>query len=131
MTLKATEQPIDTSSAAGKATLDMLGVFAEFETNLRKEGRWRGLPQRRASTKQEAKIGCQQESSTARRGHRFNWDCQGAGHWTRKRLSGLWGYGVGKWLVLQRREYQAQNRNFNWDFCDRGAAASSECFRTS
>jgi DNA invertase Pin-like site-specific DNA recombinase len=32
-TLKATEQPIDTSSAAGKAFLDMLGVFAEFETN--------------------------------------------------------------------------------------------------
>ena len=33
--LKATEQPIDTSTAAGKAFLDMLGVFAEFETNLR------------------------------------------------------------------------------------------------
>jgi DNA invertase Pin-like site-specific DNA recombinase len=35
--LKATEQPIDTSTAAGKAFLDMLGVFAEFETNLRRE----------------------------------------------------------------------------------------------
>jgi DNA invertase Pin-like site-specific DNA recombinase len=35
--LKATEQPIDTASAAGKAFLDMLGVFAEFETNLRRE----------------------------------------------------------------------------------------------
>jgi DNA invertase Pin-like site-specific DNA recombinase len=33
--LKATEQPIDT--AAGKCFLDMLGVFAEFETNLRNE----------------------------------------------------------------------------------------------
>src|SRR5271155_823399 len=32
--LKATEQPIDTSTAAGKCFLDMLGVFAEFETNL-------------------------------------------------------------------------------------------------
>ena len=31
--LKATEQPIDTSNAAGKCFLDMLGVFAEFETN--------------------------------------------------------------------------------------------------
>src|SRR5712671_7521391 len=30
--LKATEQPIDTGTAAGKAFLDMLGVFAEFET---------------------------------------------------------------------------------------------------
>jgi DNA invertase Pin-like site-specific DNA recombinase len=35
--LKAAEQPIDTSTAAGKCFLDMLGVFAEFETNLRKE----------------------------------------------------------------------------------------------
>jgi hypothetical protein len=31
--LRATEQPIDTSTAAGKCFLDMLGVFAEFETN--------------------------------------------------------------------------------------------------
>lgn len=37
VTLRATEQPIDTGTAAGKALLDMLGVFAEFETNLRKE----------------------------------------------------------------------------------------------
>ncbi len=35
--LRATEQPIDTTSAAGKAFVDMLGVFAEFETNLRRE----------------------------------------------------------------------------------------------
>lgn len=41
--LKATEQPIDTSSAAGKAFLDMLGVFAEFETNLRKERQLEGI----------------------------------------------------------------------------------------
>jgi DNA invertase Pin-like site-specific DNA recombinase len=41
--LKATEQPIDTSSAAGKAFLDMLGVFAEFETNLRHERQREGI----------------------------------------------------------------------------------------
>jgi DNA invertase Pin-like site-specific DNA recombinase len=41
--LKATEQPIDTSSAAGKAFLDMLGVFAEFETNLRRERQMDGI----------------------------------------------------------------------------------------
>lgn len=35
--LEATEQPINTSAAAGKAFLGMLGVFAEFETSLRKE----------------------------------------------------------------------------------------------
>ncbi len=41
--LKATEQPIDTSTAAGKAFLDMLGVFAEFETNLRRERQFEGI----------------------------------------------------------------------------------------
>ncbi|GAI23768.1 unnamed protein product, partial [marine sediment metagenome] len=41
--LKATEQPIDTATAAGKAFLDMLGVFAEFETNLRKERQAEGI----------------------------------------------------------------------------------------
>lgn len=41
--LKATEQPIDTGTAAGKAFLDMLGVFAEFETNLRRERQAEGI----------------------------------------------------------------------------------------
>jgi DNA invertase Pin-like site-specific DNA recombinase len=41
--LKATEQPIDTSTAAGKAFLDMLGVFAEFETSIRKERQLEGI----------------------------------------------------------------------------------------
>ena len=43
ITLKATEQPVDTNSAAGKAFLDMLGVFAEFETNLRRERQLEGI----------------------------------------------------------------------------------------
>jgi DNA invertase Pin-like site-specific DNA recombinase len=43
ITLKVTEQPIDTSTAAGKAFLDMLGVFAEFETNIRKERQLEGI----------------------------------------------------------------------------------------
>ncbi len=43
VTLKATEQPVDTRSAAGKAFLDMLGVFAEFETNLRRERQLEGI----------------------------------------------------------------------------------------
>jgi DNA invertase Pin-like site-specific DNA recombinase len=41
--LRATEQPVDTSTAAGKAFLDMLGVFAEFETNLRRERQLEGI----------------------------------------------------------------------------------------
>ncbi len=46
--LKATEQPIDTSNSAGKAFLDMLGVFAEFETNLRKERQMEGIKKAKA-----------------------------------------------------------------------------------
>ncbi len=42
-TLRCTEQPVDTSTAAGKAFLDMLGVFAEFETNLRRERQMEGI----------------------------------------------------------------------------------------
>jgi DNA invertase Pin-like site-specific DNA recombinase len=47
--LKATEQPIDTSTAAGKAFLDMLGVFAEFETNLRNERQLEGIAKAKAA----------------------------------------------------------------------------------
>ena len=43
MAPRATEQSIDTSTAAGKAFLDMLGVFAEFETNLRRERQREGI----------------------------------------------------------------------------------------
>lgn len=34
---------MDTSTAAGKAFFDMLGVFAEFETNLRQERQAEGI----------------------------------------------------------------------------------------
>lgn len=46
--LKATEQPIDTGTAAGKAFLGMLGVFAEFETNIRKERQLEGIAKAKA-----------------------------------------------------------------------------------
>lgn len=48
VTLRATEQPIDTSTPAGKAFLDMLGVFAEFETNLRRERQLEGIVRAKA-----------------------------------------------------------------------------------
>jgi DNA invertase Pin-like site-specific DNA recombinase len=47
--LRAIDQPIDTSTAAGKAFLDMLGVFAEFETNLRKERQLEGIARAKAA----------------------------------------------------------------------------------
>jgi DNA invertase Pin-like site-specific DNA recombinase len=46
--LKATEQPIDMSTPAGKAFLDMLSVFAEFETALRKERQMEGIAKAKA-----------------------------------------------------------------------------------
>jgi DNA invertase Pin-like site-specific DNA recombinase len=59
--LKVTEQPIDTSSAAGNAFFNMLGVFAEFETTLRKERQLEGI----AKAKSEGKYKGRQP--TARR----------------------------------------------------------------
>jgi DNA invertase Pin-like site-specific DNA recombinase len=47
--LKATEQPIDTATAAGKCFLDMLGVFAELETNLRRERQLEGIAKAKAA----------------------------------------------------------------------------------
>jgi DNA invertase Pin-like site-specific DNA recombinase len=41
--LQCTEQPVDTGTAAGKCFLDMLSVFAEFETNLRRERQREGI----------------------------------------------------------------------------------------
>ena len=41
--LVATEQPINTSTAAGRCFLDMLSVFSSFETNLRSERQMEGV----------------------------------------------------------------------------------------
>ncbi len=46
--LRVTEQAIDTSSASGKAFLDMLCVFAEFETRLRQERQREGIARAKA-----------------------------------------------------------------------------------
>ncbi|MGU3282265.1 recombinase family protein [Methylobacterium mesophilicum] len=54
-TLKATEQPIDTGTAAGKAFLDMLAVFAEFETNLRRERQLEGIAKAKAEGRYKGK----------------------------------------------------------------------------
>ena len=47
--LRATEQPIDTSTPAGVAFLQMLGVFAQFETALRKERQAEGIAKAKAA----------------------------------------------------------------------------------
>lgn len=41
--LEIIDQPINTQTSAGKAFLDMLGVFAEFENNIRRERQLEGI----------------------------------------------------------------------------------------
>lgn len=47
--LRATEQPIDTSTPAGVAFLQMLGVFAQFETAIRRERQMEGISKAKAA----------------------------------------------------------------------------------
>jgi DNA invertase Pin-like site-specific DNA recombinase len=49
--LEILDQKIDTATATGKAFLQMLGVFAEFETNLRKERQLAGIAAAKAKGK--------------------------------------------------------------------------------
>jgi DNA invertase Pin-like site-specific DNA recombinase len=46
--LRATDQPIDTSTAVGRCFLQMLGVFAEFETAIRRERQMEGIAKAKA-----------------------------------------------------------------------------------
>ncbi len=48
VSLRATEQPIDTSTAAGRCFLQMLGVFAEFKTAIRNERPMKGISKAKA-----------------------------------------------------------------------------------
>jgi DNA invertase Pin-like site-specific DNA recombinase len=41
--LTTTKQPVDTGAVAGKAILDMLGAFTQFETSLRRESQLEGI----------------------------------------------------------------------------------------
>jgi len=61
VSLKATEQAVDTSTSAGKCFFDMLGVFAEFETNLRRERQMEGI----AKAKLEGKYRGRKQSVNA------------------------------------------------------------------
>jgi len=49
--LEIIDQKIDTGTATGRAFLQMLGVFAEFETNLRKERQLAGIAAAKAKGK--------------------------------------------------------------------------------
>ena len=47
--LKATEQAFDTSTPEGRALFGMLGVFAEFETDIRKDRQAEGIARAKAA----------------------------------------------------------------------------------
>src|SRR4029077_7436439 len=89
--LKATEQPIDTSTPAGKAFLDMLGVFAEFETNLRRERQMEGIAAAKARgvyKGRPASVEAASEAALREEGLGANRDCQAAGDRQGERLQG-------------------------------------------
>jgi DNA invertase Pin-like site-specific DNA recombinase len=60
------DRAIDTSTAAGKAFLDMLGVFAEFETNFRRERQMEGNL-RRPQARHQRRTGQESEEQRPRR----------------------------------------------------------------
>lgn len=64
ITLSAIEQPVSTDSASGKAFLDMLAVFAEFELNIRRERQMEGI----AAAKVAGKYKGRKPVSLAKRG---------------------------------------------------------------
>lgn len=47
--LRVLEQPVDTATASGRAFLNMLGVFAEFETDIRRERQMEGIAKAKAA----------------------------------------------------------------------------------
>jgi DNA invertase Pin-like site-specific DNA recombinase len=49
ISLQVLDQAIDTSTAAGKCFLHMLGAFAEFETNVRRERQMAGVARAKAA----------------------------------------------------------------------------------
>jgi DNA invertase Pin-like site-specific DNA recombinase len=92
--LKATEQPIDTSTAAGKCFLDMLGVFAEFETNLRRERQLEGIAKAKAEgVYKGSKAVHRSEPSGEAQGRRVrrHRDREATEHWAGVGLSGVGG----------------------------------------
>lgn len=46
--VKATEQPFDTGDTYGELTMNLLGVFADFETKLRRERQMEGIERAKA-----------------------------------------------------------------------------------
>ena len=101
--LKALEQPIDTGTAAGKAFLDMLGVFAEFETNLRRERQLEGI----AKAKKEGKYKGRKPTAKKKATQVLNMIQQGK---TRQKVADELGIGVASvYRILADAKYMGKN----------------------
>ena len=101
--LKALEQPIDTGTAAGKAFLDMLGVFAEFETNLRRERQLEGI----AKAKKEGKYKGRKPTAKKKAAQVLNMIQQGK---TRQKVADELGIGVASvYRILADAKYPEKN----------------------
>ncbi len=102
--LEIIDQAIDTSTASGKAFLQMLGVFAEFETNIRKERQREGIA---AAQKKGKKFGRPSKLTDEQKEEIIEKRQRGA---TPTELSGE--YGVSRALVymvtgeVTRKEYR-------------------------
>jgi hypothetical protein len=89
-TLKATEQPFDTGNIYGELTVNLLGCFAEFETNLRKERQAEGIAKAKAAGvyKGAATVNrLRQGPGVEAEGLRRVGDCKGSQNWTGVGLS--------------------------------------------
>ena len=125
--LAATQQPLDTSTAAGKAFFDMLGVFAAFETNLgrgRQAERILAAKQRVACRGRPPRIDMKAPRATARQrpiahgnrpreGH-LTWNClQAHGEHDRQRItrSAKAGCAPGNVVIGLEMRHRAANRS--------------------
>jgi DNA invertase Pin-like site-specific DNA recombinase len=90
--LKATEQPIDTSTAAGKCFLNMLGVFAELETNLHREHQLEGIAAAKKAGVYKGRPASIKPADVAKlraEGLGYHRDSQAPRHSSRQRLSSV------------------------------------------
>jgi DNA invertase Pin-like site-specific DNA recombinase len=71
--LRCVEQPVDTSTSAGRAFVGMLAVFAEFETGLRRERQMEGI----AKAKREGKYKGRPRMSVSAEVRRLNAEGKG------------------------------------------------------
>jgi resolvase-like protein len=110
--VKATEQPIDTGTAAGKRFLDMLGVFAEFETNLRRERQLEGIAKAKRRRRLQGPAGFDRRRTRA--------PIEGAGVRTIVRFNTLCAAAVAAMIVISTA-FAAWDRTALWA----GAVASS------